>query len=108
MTVDEFALELKSSTLRFVQEGCYTNTSGQVGYWAVYRNRILYLWHSISATESSFAPDEVIMAITASTRWIQRENPYRNRKGNIGFEATVHSGGHAFMLGSGSRRPRFF
>ncbi len=108
MNVDEYALGLQSPTLQFVEEGSYPNAFGQIGYWARYRDATLYLWFSISSTESPFAPDEVAMAITAPTRWIQRENPYPNRKGNIGFEATVHSGGHAFMLGAANRRPRFF
>jgi hypothetical protein len=108
MTVDAFALGLKSPKLQFVQDGYYiSKTSGQVGYWAIYRNGEFYMWYSISATESSFAPDEVMVAITAPTRWVQRENPYDNKKENKGFEATVRSGGHAFMLGANSRRRRF-
>jgi len=107
MTVDEYALELQSGALGFVQEGRYSNAIGQVGCRAIYRNAIYYLWYSVSSTESAFAPDEVATAITASKRWIQRENPYFNRKGNVGFEATVNSGGHAFMLGAADRPPRF-
>jgi hypothetical protein len=107
MTVDEFAAELQSPTLQRVQEGFYSNDSGQVGYRATYRNETLHLWFSISATETPFAPDEVTVAITAPTRWVRRENPYPNKRGSEGFEATVHSGGHAFMLGAARRRPRF-
>ena len=108
MKVDEYALELQSRALGFVQEGHYSNAFGQVGYRAIYRNGIYYLWYSVSSTESAFAPDEVAAAITAPKRWIQRENPYFNRKGNVGFEATVNSGGHAFMLGAADRPPGFF
>ena len=108
MTVDEYALELRSTTLQFVQDGSYANVFGQIGYRAIYRNGIYHVWYSISSTESPFAPDEVAMAITAPARWIQRENPYCNRKGNIGFEATVLSGGHAFMLGAADFAPRLF
>ena len=105
MTVDEYALRVKSPTLEFLQEGSYPNAFEQVGYWARYRDGTLYLWYSISSTEAAFAPDEVAMAVTAPTRWIQRQNPYCNRKGNIGFEATVLSDGHAFMLGAADRAP---
>lgn len=108
MTVDKFAIELQSPTLQFVQEGSYANAFGQIGYRAIYRNADHHLWYSISSTESPFAPDEVAMAITSPTRWIQRENPYCNKKGNIGFEATVLSGGHAFMLGAADWAPSFF
>jgi len=108
MIVDEYALELQSPALGFEQEGRYSNAFGQVGYRAIYRNAIYYLWYSVSSTESAFAPDEVATAITAPNRWIQRENPYFNKKGNVGFEATVNSGGHSFMLGAADRPPRFF
>jgi hypothetical protein len=91
MTVDEYALELQSPALGFVQEGRYSNAFGQVGYRAIYRNAIYYLWYSVSSTESAFAPDELATAITAPKRWIQRENPYFNRKGNVGFKVIGHS-----------------
>ena len=107
MIVDEYALELQSAALGFVREGHYSNAFGQMGYRAIYRNAIYYLWFSVSSTETAFAPDEVATAITAPKRWIQRENPYFNRKGNVGFEATVNSGGHAFMPGAADRPPRF-
>ena len=107
MTVDEYALELRSPALGFVNEGPYSNAFGQVGYWAIYKNSAYYLWYSVSSTESGYASDEVATAITARKRRIQRENPYFNKKGNVGFEATVYSGGHAFMLGAGDRPPRF-
>ncbi|SRR6266702_3477589 len=108
MTVDEYALELQSPALEFVQEGRYSNAFGRVGYRAIYKNAIYYLWYSVSSTESGLAPDEVATAITAPERWIQRENPYFNRKSHVGFEATVNSGGHAFMLGAADRPPLFF
>ena len=107
MTVDEYALELQSPALGFVQEGRYSNAFGQMGYRAIYRNAIYYLWYSVSSTQSAFAPDEVAMAITAPKRSIKRENPYFNKKGDMGFEATVKTGGHAFMLGAADRPPRF-
>jgi hypothetical protein len=108
MTVDEYATELQARSLELVAEGSYTNSFGQVGYRATYRNADLHLWFSVSATEVRIAPDEVAMAISAQGRWIQRANPYTNSKDNIGFEATVHSGGHAFMLGAAHRRPSIY
>ena len=107
MTVDEYAFKLQSAELEFEQEGCYTNAFGQAGYWAIYRIGRHYLWYSVSATESRIGPDEVAVAITVASRWVQRENPYANKKGKMGFEATVRSGGRAFMLGSADRRPSF-
>lgn len=108
MTVDEFAEALVSERLQFIQEGHYSNSCGQIGYRAIYRDAERYLWFSVSATEVSLAPDEVAMAIRANGRWVQREYPYLNRKGEQGFEATVHSGGRAFMLNAAPDPPRFF
>ena len=108
MTVDDYADSLSAPELGFVQDGQYRNRAGQVGYRAIYRDATRYLWFSVSSTEISIAPDEVAAAITAPERLIQRENPYWNGNGRQGFEATVHSGGHAFMLGAAPDPPRFF
>jgi hypothetical protein len=107
VTVDEFAEVLVSESLQFIQEGHYSNSDGQTGYRAIYRDSERYLWFSVSGTEITLAPDEVAVAIQARGRWVQRENPYFNRNGQQGFEATVHSGGHAFMLGAAPEPPRF-
>jgi hypothetical protein len=107
VTVDQFAEALVSERVQFIQEGHYSNSYGQIGYRAIYRDPERYLWFSVSATETSLAPDEVAMAIRASGRWVQRANPYLNRNGQQGFEATVLSGGHAFMLGAAPEPPRF-
>jgi hypothetical protein len=107
VTVDEFAEVLGSGRLQFILEGHYSNSYGQVGYRAIYKDADRYFWFSVSATEISLAPDEVAMAIRANGRWVQREYPYLNRNGQQGFEATVHSGGHAFMLNAAPDLPRF-
>jgi hypothetical protein len=104
MTVDEFAMLISSAKLLEVKSGFYENCDGQRGYFAVYRiPGNCFVKYSVSAVEFPIGPDEVALAIRAPKRWIQRENPYPNRKNNIGFEATVWSGGHAFMLGAASK-----
>jgi hypothetical protein len=107
LTVDEFAEALISEGVQFVLEGYYSNSYGQIGYRAIYRDADRYLWFSVSSTEVSLAADEVATAIRARGRWVQRENPYLNRKGQQGFEATVLSGGHAFMLNASPDPPRW-
>lgn len=108
MTVDEFAEALGSKNLRFVEDGQYRNVWEQSGYWAIYRDAERCLRFSVSATEIRLAADEVATAITAPGRYVARANPYLNRKGQLGFEATVHSGGHAFMLNAAPDPSRFF
>lgn len=105
MTVDEFAQVFSSGTLEFVEDGRYQNQSGQVGYRAIYRDTERYLWFSVSNTEIAIAIDEVAAAITTPDRQIIRENSYWNQYGRQGFEATVRSGEHWFMLNAAPDPP---
>ncbi len=98
MTVDDLAVLMITVELRLVRDGFYLNSYGQRGYFAEYQCFGMFLKYSVSSTGIPFAPDEVSMAICAPRRWIQRANPYSNKNGQIGLEATVHSAGHAFML----------
>jgi len=104
MTVDIFAKVLRSFNLALVEDGHYCNRLGRTGYRATYKDSCSYYWFSVSNTDAAFALDEVALAITASERVIQRENAYLNRKRSTGFEATVLSGGHAFMLNAAPNR----
>jgi hypothetical protein len=106
MTVDDFAAVLLSGCLDLIEDGKYNNKVGQMGYRATYRDSGCYYWYSVSGTETYFAPDEVAVAITTSGRVIQRENSYFNSGGKRGFEATVRSGDHSFMLNSAPDPPR--
>lgn len=105
MTVDEYVDELLSGELELIREGFYSNNFGQRGYYAVYSKSDLYLWFSVSATEKRIPAQQVATALKMPTRLIQRANPYRNRRGQLGFEATVHCLGHAFMLGTSPDYP---
>jgi hypothetical protein len=104
MTVDQFAHAL-SGRLEFVRDSYYHNKSGQVGYRAIYRGGGCYYWFSVSATDARFAPDEVAAAIADPERNISREYPYVNGVGQLGFEATVRSGDHSFMLNASPDLP---
>jgi hypothetical protein len=105
MTVDDFANVLLREGLQLIQEGHYENRFGQTGYRATYRHGDQYYWFSISGTEIGFAPDEVAAAITHPERSIQREYPYLNTRGRLGFEATVRAGDHSFMLNAAPYPP---
>jgi hypothetical protein len=105
MTVNAFAAALLEEGLQFVSAGTYRNKAGTAGYKAIYRNARSYFWYSVSATDATFSPAKVAQAITAPRKKIQREFPYVNGTGNLGFEATVRSGDHSFMLGAGPEPP---
>ena len=107
MNVDAFAVRISCIKLILVNCGFYTNSWGQRGYFAVYRiDGECFIKYSVSATEIPIQPDEVAVAIRAPGSRIQRAKPYLNRKGQQGFEATVLSGGHAFMLNAAPHMPR--
>ena len=98
MKIDDLAVFMRTSKLRLLREGFYLNSYGQRGYFAEYQCFGMFLKYSVSSTDFPFAPDEVSTAISAPRRWVQRANPYSNKNGQTGLEATVHSAGHAFML----------
>jgi hypothetical protein len=100
MTVDDFAAILLSRGLDLIQDGTYKNKLGEFGYRAVSSNSGRFYWYSVSGTDTRVAPDEVATAITTSGRIIHREYPYLSSRGKLGFEATVRSGDHLFMLNS--------
>jgi hypothetical protein len=106
MTVDDFAAVLTNGGLEFLADGQYENEFGQVGYRAIYRNSGRYYWFSVSGTDVGFALDEVAQAIISPSREILRAKPYWNRHLQQGFEATVRSGEHYFMLNVAPDPPR--
>ncbi len=103
-TVNDFATKL-SRNLVLVKERQYRNKSGQVGYTVVYKDSFRHYQISVSNTDLPFALDEIVAALVAFDRKIQREYPYLNRRQSIGFEATVWSSGHAFMLTAAAACP---
>jgi hypothetical protein len=105
MTVDEYA-ELLRMRLEFVEDGRYTNRDSQTGYRAIYKDARAYYWYSVSVTEVPVAPDEVAQAITDPGRSILREKSYLNASARQGFEATVRSGEHHFMLNAAPDFPK--
>ena len=105
MNVDEFAGVMDGAQIEFVQDGFYENRYGQIGYRAIYRDSTSIYWYSVSGTDIRIGPDEVAVAICHPERVILREFPYRNRRGQQGFEATVRSGDNSFMLNAAPEPP---
>ena len=56
----------------------------------------------MSGTLDRVPPTEVADAITSPHRIVDRSESYKDGRG---FEATVRSGGHSYMLGHGNNRP---
>lgn len=98
--IDDFAAAMMRSDCTLADTGQYENGSCRMGYFASVRSGGKYLWFSVSNSDHPLAPDEVAMAITHRSRQIDRQSFYRNKKGVRGFEATVRSGEHCYMLGA--------
>jgi hypothetical protein len=96
------ALAVIPDTKEPVRDGDYPNDRGIVGYWAKYKVGNDWLWYSVSDTSGSIVlPTTVLNAIAKGV--LQRAGSF---KGN-GFEATFRFDGQSFMLGLGSKVPRF-
>ncbi len=102
MTVDQFAEVLRNPAIQVIDQGRYQNKQGETGYYARLRLGVDQYWYSASDFDSAVPPTDVAAAIQSPSRKILRENPYRNDKGERGFEATVWYQGHAYMLGAGT------
>lgn len=96
--VDDFAAAMMRSDCTVADTGHYENGSSRMGYFARVRSGGKYLWFSVSHSDHPLAADEVAAAITHRSRKIERQSFYRNKKGVRGFEATVRSGDHCYML----------
>ena len=101
MTVDQFAEILRDPRTRIDEEGLYPHNKPR-GYRAILECRNLWYWYSVSGTLNRVTPSDTADAITSPRRLIDREGSYKDGRG---FEATVRSGGHSYMLGHGDNRP---
>jgi hypothetical protein len=101
MTVDEFADILRDPRTRVDEEGFYPHSKPR-GYRAILECRNLWYWYSVSGTLDRVSPAAVADAITSPQSVMNREGSY---KAGRGFEATIRSGGHSYMLGHGNNRP---
>jgi hypothetical protein len=99
MTLERFIRAL-AATHEPLESGFYSNGNGQSGYFARFKFNGRWHWFSVSNTDIPLALDEVAGALGSDVREIQRVGTYRNRKGALGFEATIRVAEHSFMLGA--------
>ena len=102
MTVDEFAEVLRNPAAKLESEGYYPIRKPR-GYWAHIEVGGRLYWYSVSSSLEPVSASEVATAITDRFRKIERCGAYKN---GSGFEATVWSGEHCYMLGHGDNRSR--
>ena len=100
MTVDDFAEILRNPRI-IVVDGKFYPWDAPRGYRATIQLGEEWYWYSVSQSLDEVTPKQVAEAITARDRRLQRSKPYKNGRG---FEATVWSGDHCYMLGHGNNR----
>jgi len=103
MTVEDFAEVMRDPRISVETESDYlSKKTRRLGYRAILTVGGRWYWYSVSSTEDRVSPVEVASAITSNGRQIERCGTYKD---GTGFEATVRSGGHSYMLGHGNNRP---
>jgi hypothetical protein len=95
--VGSVAEVLKGSQPKRTGEGLYRSKSG-IGYFTNFACGDMWVTVSISGWTESVAPKEICEVISDPACVICRANPYFNRKGHRGFEATLQCEGHFYML----------
>jgi hypothetical protein len=104
MTVESFATVMRDPSLCLEAESEYVSQrTGKLGYRAILVAHKLWYWYSVSSTSTRVTPAEVAIAITSANCHVERCGPYKN---GSGFEATVRSDGHWYMLGHGNNKPQ--
>ena len=99
-SIDDFATAMLRSDCTLAGAGEYVNANLRQGHFSRVHSGGKSFWFSVSNADHTLAPDEVATAITHRNREICRQGYYYNKKGARGFEATVRSGDHCFMLGA--------
>jgi len=98
--LDVVANALSSPHARLLEDYCghYQNEQGIWGWY-------LTLWHaghfhmiSISHTEEIPTLTEIATALISPAAHVDSDGRYRNRKGTLGYYATVKSGEHWYMI----------
>ena len=101
MTVDQFAELLRHPDTKLESDEFYeSRTTGQLGYSVHCSLHGKQFWFSVSARAEPMALCDVADAISSERRSITREGEYKR----AGYEATVYSAPHWYMLGHGDNR----
>jgi hypothetical protein len=87
---------LRSPSARLIQNCCkpYQNEKGEWGYCLTVWDAGHY--HMISVFHTNEAPtlEEIAEALVSPTRVVNEDGRYANRRGTLGYYATVQSRGH--------------
>ena len=98
--LEVIANALRSRSGRLVEECCrpYQNSKEEWGYCLTVWEAGHYHMVSVSHIDDMPTPESIATALLSRGREIADEGRYRNRKGTLGYYATVKSGDHWYMV----------
>jgi hypothetical protein len=89
---------LRSPSKRFILDGYYRNEQEQWGYYLVVWDAGHYHMISVSRATETPAPRDIAAALDCPSAQVHTDGRYRNRRGTLGYYATVKSGDHWYMV----------
>jgi hypothetical protein len=89
---------LRAPTARQLFDGYYQNEQGVWGYYVTVWQAAHYHMVSVSHTDSMPSLDQIADALTSPAARVHSDGRYVNRKGTLGYYATVESGDHWYMV----------
>jgi hypothetical protein len=89
---------LRSKSRRFIQDGFYRNDDGEWGYYVTVWDSGHYHMISVSHISETPALDKIAFALESPQRFVKVDGRYPNRRGHLGYWATVKSEGRWYML----------
>jgi hypothetical protein len=89
---------LRSPHVRIINDGYYQNEEGVWGYSVTVWEAGRYHMISVSHTERPPTLDDIADALISPDAYVQSDGRYPNRKGSVGYYATIKSGDHWYMV----------
>jgi hypothetical protein len=92
------AQALRSPSAKLIHDGFYQNEHGDWGYYVAIWQAGHYHMISVSHIESVPSSREIANALESSSAYTSDSGRYLNRRGSLGYYATVKSGDHWYMV----------
>lgn len=96
--LEVIAKALNSPSSNTIHDGYYQNEQGEWGYYVTVWDAGHYHMISVSHIDRVMPPHEIAQALLSSSAQIHTDGRYRNKKGTLGYYATVRNGDHWYMI----------
>jgi hypothetical protein len=95
---DVIANALRSPQARVINDGYYQNEEGMWGCYVTVWDAGHYHMISVSHIERMPTLADIADALIDPDAYVQSDGRYPNRKGSLGYYATIKSGDHWYMV----------